>query len=61
MKAEVDWVLEHRRDRVIPVLLDSSCDPTGLHLELRLIQHLDLDAEPDDTRGKLIGLLSPEA
>jgi len=41
VRAEVDWALEHRRGKVVPVLLDE-CDPQECHLRLRQIQYIDL-------------------
>jgi hypothetical protein len=44
VKAEVHWALEHKRSRVIPVLI-AGCDPAELHLQLSLLQFVDLRHE----------------
>jgi tetratricopeptide (TPR) repeat protein len=52
---EVDWALEHRGGRVVPVMLET-CDPTDLHLMLRPLQYIDFRADAESARGKLLGV-----
>jgi hypothetical protein len=61
VRAEVHWALTHLRGRVVPVLL-SPCDPAELHLQLPLIQYIDLSI--DDQKAwralvKTLGVTSP--
>lgn len=41
VRAEVDWAIENRRGRLIPVLV-GDCNPEDCHLRLRQIQYIDL-------------------
>lgn len=41
VRAEVDWALENRRGKLVPVLIDD-CNPQDCNLRLRQIQHVDL-------------------
>jgi hypothetical protein len=41
VRAEVDWALEHRLGRLVPVLIDD-CDPQECNLRLRTLQYIDL-------------------
>src|SRR5262245_48994747 len=40
VRCEVDWGIENRRDHMVPVLLEA-CDPSRLHLKLRMYQYID--------------------
>lgn len=40
VRCEVDWGIENRRDRIVPVRI-APCDPWKLHLKLRMIQYID--------------------
>ncbi|HUG93653.1 MAG TPA: protein kinase, partial [Planctomycetaceae bacterium] len=55
VKAEVDWGVKHRHDRVIPVLIES-CEPGECHLQLRLLQHVDYTADLDQARRRLLAV-----
>ena len=55
VKSEVDWALVERRGRVIPVMLET-CDPTDLHLKLRLIQHIDFSQNIEQAQDRLLAL-----
>src|SRR5215471_3587747 len=52
VRAEVQWAVENRRGRVIPVLIDS-CNAADLHLQLPLLQHIDLRADAREEWQKL--------
>lgn len=39
VRAEVDWAVEHRWERIVPLLIEHA-DASELHLRLRLIQHV---------------------
>jgi hypothetical protein len=52
VQSEVDWALDRRKGKIIPVLYQD-CDPTELHLRLRLIQHIDFRGDPEPARRKL--------
>jgi TIR domain len=53
--AEVNWALENRKGRVVPVLLQP-CDPTQLNLKLSLIQHLDFTNDTVAARQALLAI-----
>jgi proteasome lid subunit RPN8/RPN11 len=55
VQAEVDWALEKRKGKVIPVLYQD-CDPTELHLKLRRIQYIDFGRNQESARGKLLAV-----
>ena len=55
VRCEVDWALEERRGRVIPVLY-RTCDPTDLHLKLRRIQYIDFRWDRETARNKLLAI-----
>src|SRR5438309_455913 len=42
VQCEVHWAFEHKKNRVIPLML-SSCDPARLHIKLAKIQYLDYE------------------
>lgn len=60
VKSEVDWALQHRPGRVIPVLLED-CDPKKFHLRLRLVEHVDFRRDPKRAIKELIEKLKPGA
>jgi len=41
VRAEVDWALDNRRGKLVPVLI-GDCDPQECNLRLRTIQYVDL-------------------
>jgi Leucine-rich repeat (LRR) protein len=53
VRAEVDWALEHRKGRVIPVLLGGA-KPHALDLRLRRIEYVDYRKDRDTARVKLL-------
>jgi hypothetical protein len=57
VKIEVDWALENRPNRVIPVLLED-CRPNDLHIGLRLTQHVDFRHNTEQARARLLTLLT---
>lgn len=44
VQTEVEWALENRPGRVLPVLLEDRCHPGDLHLKLVRLQFVDLRA-----------------
>ena len=60
VRAEVDWALENRRGKVVPVLIDD-CDPQDCHLRLRQIQHIDLRGDNPRGRSALLGVWGLES
>src|SRR5262249_46291567 len=59
VKHEVDWAIEHRAGRIIPVLL-RDCPRGAFHLALPGIQHVDFRRSPGDAIKKLLGMLRPK-
>jgi len=55
VRAEVHWAMEHRKGRVVPVLL-SDCDMVDLHLKLTRIQYVDFRQPRELSRAKLLGV-----
>ena len=55
VQSEVDWALDERKGRVIP-LFYRDCDPTELHIKLRRIQHIDFRGDPEPARRKLLAV-----
>jgi TIR domain len=53
VKAEVHWALSKKKGQVFPVILET-CEPGDLHLQLPLIQHIDLTENADQARAQLI-------
>jgi hypothetical protein len=51
--AEVDWAVENRKDRLVPVILQE-CNPSDLHLKLNRFQHVDFRNDPADARLRLL-------
>jgi hypothetical protein len=56
VKHEVEWAIDNRKGRIIPILIDD-CDPTKLHLFLPSIQHIDFRNDVKNASRKLIKLL----
>lgn len=52
VQSEVDWALDERKGKIIPVLY-KDCDPTELHLRLRRIQYIDFRDDPESARREL--------
>ena len=57
VRAEVDWAIENRPARVVPVLIDD-CRPEECHLRLRQIQYIDLRASNPAGVAQLLAVLS---
>ena len=55
VQAEVQWALDHRKGRVVPVLC-ADCNPEDLHLKLLLIQRIDFRHDIETERKKLLAL-----
>ncbi len=58
VRTEVHWALEHRRGRVIPVVIDD-CNPADCHLKLIQIQHVNFRSDYSAAGKELVSLLSP--
>lgn len=56
VKDEVQWAVDERPRRMIPVLL-APCDPRQIHIRLARLQHLDFRKDPGQVQHKLLGLL----
>jgi serine/threonine-protein kinase len=58
VKDEVHWAIDHRPDRILPVMMES-CDPEGFHIRLRRLQAIDLG----DARGseEMVSALTVDA
>jgi cellulose biosynthesis protein BcsQ len=46
VRAEVDWILKHRPDRLIPIKI-AECRPEDIHDDLPTIQHLIFEGSPE--------------
>jgi len=55
VRCEVDWGIENRRGRIVPVLLEP-CDPSRLHLKLRMIQHIDFADASSAAKERLLAV-----
>lgn len=53
VRTEVHWALEEMTGKVIPVLLED-CDPSKLHLMLRLIQYIDFREDANKAQQELL-------
>ncbi|WP_442776172.1 toll/interleukin-1 receptor domain-containing protein [Sphaerotilus montanus] len=60
VKAEVDWALEHRTGKVLPLCVDHT-QPEKLHLRLRLVQSLDWTRSPAQAKLAISNLLLSDA
>jgi len=56
VKAEVDWVFNRGKQRVIPVLIEE-CDPDDFHLRIAGIQHIDFRYDLPTARRQLLTAL----
>lgn len=56
VRAEVHWAINNRKEKVLPVLMQS-CRPEDLHLQLPLLQHLDFSSDNSLARNRLIAAL----
>lgn len=54
VKDEVHWAIDHRPNRILPVMLQP-CDPSELHIRLRRIHVVDL--RQPGARGKMLSAL----
>lgn len=59
VQTEVDWALEHREGRVVPVVIQR-CDPTELHLKLRQIQRVDFHKDGESAVRRLLEIWNIE-
>lgn len=57
VKAEVSWFLDERPGQVIPLMLEE-CDPTELHLKLKLLHYIDLRQDGRTWQSELLHALS---
>ena len=53
VRAEVDWAIENRSGKLVPVLIDD-CNPQDCHLRLRQIQYIDLRNNNPSGQNKLL-------
>jgi hypothetical protein len=56
VKDEVNWAIDQRQGRIIPLLVED-CDPSEFHIRLPRIQHIDFRRDKKLAREKLIKLL----
>jgi|SRR6185369_8362673 len=52
---EVDWALENRASRLVPVVI-ADASASELHLRLRLIQSVDWRSSPSEAKRKLLAI-----
>jgi len=55
VQAEVQWAMDHRKERIVPVLA-RACDPSDLHLQLIRYQYVDFANGGDEARAKLLAV-----
>jgi hypothetical protein len=55
VRCEVDWALENRPSRLVPLLIDQ-VRPDQLHLRLRLIQAVDWASSPSQAQELLLAM-----
>ena len=55
VRSELHWAMEHRPNRIVPVLLET-CDPTKLHLRLSLLQYIDFRTDLQTARRELLAV-----
>jgi hypothetical protein len=60
LKAEVQWAMEHREKKIIPVLL-RDCDITRVHLVLNTIQYTDLRRDQQAGLQSLVNIWDKQA
>lgn len=53
VQAEVHWAVDHRADKLVPVLA-AACDPVDLNLQLIRFQHIDFTADRDRAKRQLL-------
>lgn len=56
VKDEVNWAIDERQGRIIPLLVED-CDPREFHIRLPRIQYIDFRVNKKIAREKLIKLL----
>ena len=56
VRAETHWALEHRKGRVVPLLL-RGCDPSSIHLRLGTLQYIDFRSDLKVAGKELVNLL----
>ena len=55
VQAEVHWAMEHRRGRIVPVLI-YDCDPSQLHLQLMRYQYVDFRQDREEAGARLLSV-----
>lgn len=55
VKDEVNWAIDNRDGRTVPVLLED-CDPGDFHIRLPRLQHIDFRTDRAVARGQLLSL-----
>jgi hypothetical protein len=55
VRAEVDWAIENRWERLVPVIIENG-DPGEIHLRLRLVQRFDWHGMDADAKQGLLRL-----
>jgi TIR domain len=58
VRDEVHWAMDHRWERIVPVLLDD-CDPMQLHLRLRRVQYIDFRRDRKRAKEELVRIWEP--
>ena len=53
VKDELSWAIDHRPDRIIPVMIEV-CDPGQFHIRLRRIQAVDCVSGPATGREEVL-------
>jgi hypothetical protein len=57
VQTEVHWAIEHRKERIVPVLI-RDCDPSDLHLQLIRYQYVNFLRDRDEAHKKLLAIWS---
>ena len=55
VQAEVHWAMDHRKERVAPIII-ADCDPPDLHLQLIRYQYIDFRQNIDQARAQLLSV-----
>jgi hypothetical protein len=56
VKTEVDWAVEHRMERLIPVIIGPG-SASDIHLRLRMVQAVDWREVSNEAKGRLLDAL----
>lgn len=59
VKTEVDWAIQNRAGRLVPVMI-SSCESQSIHLQLRRLQHVDFRQDITTATRKLLEAFGKE-